>query len=415
MRLIIDVTQLVGWQGKLTGIPRVMYELSSRFAASDDVSVHFVGWDAGRQVFWELPHNAIERTHEKDESSSVQAQRTGRDYLKAAYRRSPESVKKIARRVKGMLVSTADEDVADFVFESTDKLLVLWGDWNDANYRAKLVSVVESHSVELHQVAYDMLPLVTPQYSSHSTDGLTKYVNEVYPICKEIIAISQCTKRDVKAWLKMHKLRIPEINVIRLGEDFQIATPKKPDHEFFRKTRPYIICVGTVETRKNHTLLYYVYKLAGARGISLPPVVIVGRRGWLTENIYDLITTDPDTKDQFIFLHNASDEELSWLYDHSLFSVYPSHYEGWGLPIAESIVHGVPCVCSNTTSMPEIAGDLVGYFTPTSSDECLAAIVELLDDKKRAKMKKGLSRYQPTSWNDTYQHVEKIILGEAHE
>ncbi|MBC7943033.1 glycosyltransferase, partial [Candidatus Saccharibacteria bacterium] len=121
------------------------------------------------------------------------------------------------------------------------------------------------------------------------------------------------------------------------------------------------------------------------------------------------MTNDPDTKDLFVFLHDASDEELSWIYDHSLFSVYPSHYEGWGLPVAESIAHGVPCIASNTSSIPEIAGDLIPYFSPTSTDECLQAICGLLDDKTLSNAKQKISAYRPTSWDETFAQIRGII------
>jgi glycosyltransferase involved in cell wall biosynthesis len=126
------------------------------------------------------------------------------------------------------------------------------------------------------------------------------------------------------------------------------------------------------------------------------------------------MTTDPEVKDSFLFLHDASDEELSWLYDHSLFSVYPSFYEGWGLPIAESIAHQVPCACSNTSSMPEVAGDFVTYFSPASTDECLAAITHLLDNNTRKKAKTRLSDYQPSGWNQTFKQLTEII-GVKHD
>jgi glycosyltransferase involved in cell wall biosynthesis len=117
------------------------------------------------------------------------------------------------------------------------------------------------------------------------------------------------------------------------------------------------------------------------------------------------MTTDPETKDKFVILEQASDEELSWLYENCQFSVYPSFYEGWGLPIAESIAHGTPCICSNTSSMPEIAGDLLTYFSPASTDECLQAITGLLKPGALDKAKDRLKDYKPVAWNDTFNSV----------
>lgn len=417
MRTIVDITQLAGWQGKLTGIPRVMYELSSRYANLDE-SVVFIGWDAGRQVFWQIPFSETKKNRNLSETSepqagSSQANAAGfKQVFRRLYVASPDSIKDVARRAKvyiGQLLRSSDTKGPGFVFESGDRLLVLWGEWSDESYRRRLVSAATCENVSLYQIVYDMLPLVTPQYSAHSTKGLSDYVDQIYPLCQKLISISECTKKDLNAWLTAHKLKVPTIDVIRLGENFEIATPSQPDHVFFTTNQPYILCVGTIETRKNHTLLYYAYKLAKARHIVLPKLIIVGRRGWLTENIYDLMTSDPDTKDDFVFLHDASDEELSWIYDHSLFSIYPSHYEGWGLPVAESIAHGVPCIASNTSSIPEIAGDLITYFSPTSTDECLQAICDLLDINKLHHSKQKIATYQPTSWDETFAQIRGII------
>jgi len=139
--------------------------------------------------------------------------------------------------------------------------------------------------------------------------------------------------------------------------------------------------------------------------------VIVGRPGWLAHDIYTIIANDPETKDKFIFLKNVTDNELAWLYKNCAFTIYPSFYEGWGLPVAESIGYGVPCLCSNTSSIPEIAGDIVDYFSPSSPEECLEAMVRLLKPAELAKAKKRVVRYVPTSWDTTADAVKQATGG----
>ena len=167
--------------------------------------------------------------------------------------------------------------------------------------------------------------------------------------------------------------------------------------------------VGTIEARKNHTLLYYVYKLAKSRGIDLPVSVIVGRRGWKTEQIYDFMTQDPEVKDKFVFLHDASDENLSWLYSHAKLSVIPSFCEGWGMPIAESVARGTPCICSNKTSMIEVAEGYVEHFDPSSTDECLERIVTMLTPESQKKWRTKCAEYKQTTWDESYTSVRKKI------
>ena len=414
MRIIIDVTQLAGWQGKLTGIPRVMYEVCARYAVSAH-EVHFLGWDEGRAKYWDLPFDSLYdkpsnvKKPEQVKEASVRVETAKEVSSLSRPRLSRRSLFKIKHSMK-KAVSLQKKDYG-FTFEKNDIFIVLWGEWGSAPYRRMLTHAVTISDVKLYQFSYDMLPLVTPQYSSHSTLSLELYSKEVYPLAKRIIAISNNTKDDVETWLKDHRLHCPPVDVIRLGEDFSKLKEVKPKIDFFNKKQNFILCVGTIESRKNHTVLYYAYKLAWSRGITLPRLVIVGRRGWLTDDIYELMTNDPMTKDQFIFLHDASDEELSWLYSNAQFTVYPSHYEGWGLPIAESIAHGTPCIASDSSSMPEIAGNIISYFTPTSTDECLNAIIYLSNDQHREKARKALMRYKPTTWDQTVDQIRDSIEG----
>jgi len=301
------------------------------------------------------------------------------------------------------------ESGSKFKLVDGDMLMIL-ADWHSSDtmfvdYLAKL------RGVRLLLICYDLLPIVAPQYSGHATEYLSHYVSQIYPKADLVLAISRNTKKDVKSYLKQQKLRLPPIAVIRLGDDFKLAEPVKPSNDMLpiAGDGDFLLCVGTIEARKNHTLLYYTYKLARQRGQALPPLVVVGRRGWLTNDIYEMMTTDPDTCKSFHFLHNASDEELAWLYSHCRFSIYPSFYEGWGLPIAESIAYGAVCIASNTSSMPEVAGKLIDYFSPNSADECLATITRLLDKVALDKARSKIKQYQPTTWDETFKQVQAQI------
>jgi glycosyltransferase involved in cell wall biosynthesis len=423
-RTIIDITQLVHWGGGLTGIPRVMNELSLRYAKQPDTL--FVVWNKEADCFYELDiHKSLSQRGQgiffksKKETPSVAAavdQKTPQERFlsvlkraaKKAEKYNPEMYKKAASRFNKTIQVNAGPIVQ---MAPRDELIVLWGEWGDEKYRAALLRAKEQR-VTLIQVVYDMLPIVTPQYSGHSTAAMHDYYTQIIPICDLVLSISEYTKKDLAEWLRDQKLIVPKIEVFRLGDDFALSEPKKPTDDLFTKMvakEPYILCVGTVEARKNHTLLYYVYKLAKNRSVKLPKLVIVGRRGWKTDDIFDIISSDPDVKDNFVFMQGISDEELSWLYRNCMFTVYPSFYEGWGLPIAESIAYGKPCLSSNTSSMPEVAGDLIDYFSPLSTDECFNALVKLLSGKELDNATKRISKYKITPWDSSYAQVDKAI------
>lgn len=422
-KLILDVTQLVHWPGKLTGIPRVMNELAMRYARDGDCV--FVVWSRDEQKMYQIDINrSLEKRGQEIayiSNSNVSSEDVNdlRPRLSAYRKHAAKVARKLERagvpligRIRSKASVRIKANYLEVAPRPGDTLFVLWGEQHDELYRNKIKEFGNS-GVKLVQISYDMLPLVTPQYSGHSTQSMYEYSKTVFPITSLLLAISRHTERDIKSWLKSMDLNEPRTEVFRLGEDFHMSQPQKPADSVFTesglKGQDYVLCVGTIEARKNHALLYYTYKLAAQRGDKLPPLVIVGRRGWLTENIYELMTNDPDTKDCFIILENVSDEELSWLYRNCLFNIYPSFYEGWGLPIAESIAYGAPTISSNTSSMPEIAGDLIDYFSPVSTDECLAAIKRLMTPVGLKRAKDSISKYKPTSWDETFEQVDRYV------
>lgn len=422
-RLLIDITEIVHWKGKLTGVPRVMNELSARFMNEDDVQ--FVSWNKRKRRLVSAHFVPADITVHEPTPSVVS--------VPSKKERVLEGTKKLIRKSK---YASRAVEIAKYVVKGTvssgqelrrkqtlvvpmkDDTLFILADWHGSDpHYIDYVLQAKDAGTKLIQISYDLLPIVAPQYSGHSTKTFTRYARKIYPKCDLIISISKNTSNDIRAWLKKENAHIPKIVEMRLGDDFRLTKSSKPTDKTFvkelKRTKQFLLCVGTVEARKNHTVLYYTYKIAAQKNIELPPIVIVGRPGWLAHDIYNIISNDPETKDKFIFLKNATDNELAWLYEHCAFTVYPSFYEGWGLPVAESIGYGVPCLCSNTSSIPEIAGDIVDYFSPSSPEECLEAMNRLLKPAELAKAKKRVARYVPTSWDTTMDSVKQVI-GELH-
>lgn len=413
MKYVIDTSQIIQWTGRLTGVPRVEYELARRFLKEDNAV--FVAWRG--DGFYEVDARSIFQLRERDlqeadQSSPVSSsQSTTLTTLKKLVLRAPfaSATIRYARSVRQRrAVKKNQKNDRKYQITAGDVLFIGQGLWYDKAYIEALVGYART-GVRVVQVVYDMLPLVAPQYSGHSTEWLREYATAVYPVADRLLAISHYTNLDIQHWLTEQGLHIPPIAEFVLGDDFKVVEPLKPQQRAIPEN--YILCVGTIEARKNHTLLYYVYKLARSRGVELPSLVIVGRRGWHTENIIDLMCTDPDVKDKVLILENASDSELSWLYQNCRFTVYPSFYEGWGLPVAESLHYKKPCVTSNTSSMPEVGGKAAIYFNPNSTDELLDIIVRLNDDKELAVAYEAAAHYRGTTWDATYAQIIKSIRG----
>lgn len=442
-KLYYDVTQLVHWDGRLTGIPRVMNEQAIRFRAKRP-DVVFVSWVKEIEQFCEIdldrtlselgkgihylkagqdtPNGKPAEITEDPvvyKRSQVEALRHGAvRVVKAVLRRSARLAPEMSHKVEERLKHERMAQYKAAEFGRGDRVFIPWGEWWDDNFIAQLKNWHHNHGLGIIQIVHDMGPIMIPQFSGSggaggSTETFPKYCREILPICDLVLCVSQNTKKEAAWWLKQQGLKVPKLEVFRLGDDFKVAKAVQPTDDAFTqsglKKGKYILCVGTIEARKNHALLYYVYKQAIARGIDLPQLAIVGRRGWGTDDIYSIISNDPEMKGKITFLHNMSDQELSWMYNNCLFTIFPSLYEGWGIPIAESIARGVPCLCSNTTSMVEIAEGFVDHFTPTSTDECLAAIVKMLDPAKLERAREHTKDYKQRSWDDSFEQVNNYL------
>lgn len=428
-RIVVDVTQLAHWTGKITGIPRVMDELAKRFYADADRVTVFAVWVGDVQEFCEidfeqtilkragLVYKHVAGNASFASAAPAQVRPGGKQLVKRVVKKGLRVTSRVSPRLGARLESRAKQvhmqQYQKVVFEKGDILFVPWGEWWDPLFTDCLVRAHAEQGVRLVQIIHDVATTVWPQFYEQVDVSPTTYNARILPIADLVLCVSQNTQKELVGWMKQQKLHIPKIEVFRLGDVLDVAKPTKPVEPAFvnsgLKGNDYIMCVGTIEAKKNHAMFYYVYKQARARGFDLPKLVMVGRRGYGTENIYTIMSNDPDVKDKFVFLHNASDEDLSWLYDHALFMVLPSFHEGWGIPIAESIARGVPCACSNTSSMTEIAEGFVEHFSPYSTDECLAAIQKLLDPKVRKAAAERTKQYRQTPWDDTYKQVKAYL------
>jgi len=133
--------------------------------------------------------------------------------------------------------------------------------------------------------------------------------------------------------------------------------------------------------------------------------------GWGTVELLKDIELDPQTQDLIVQLNHVSDSELEHLYKSSLFCVFPSLYEGWGLPVAEALCFGKAVVCSDQGSLPEVGGDLVEYVSPWDA-KAWADKIYLLStvDTKRLEIEDRVkSHYSPKSWLSAATEIKNKI------
>jgi glycosyltransferase involved in cell wall biosynthesis len=439
-KIWIDLTDIENWQGQHGGIQRVVYGVTSNFylqSQADGVDLGYFVFDSRRQCFIETDFEPIYKRVEDSRKSTLVAPSGSislESKLKTKYKKYiPSRIlehgptrklsKKVAKKAihsirkgKGLVSSRIPRRNYDsskpIQFTKEDTVLILGKPWDDLNIQKTLGELKRETGFKLVQVVYDLIIPLYPHL--HHTSLFTQYTQHMFEVIATsdlLLPISKSSAKDLKIFSDKLNLTLPEVKVIRLGDN--IAEHKKASDQNMPDpliSKDFILTVGTIEIRKNHSLLYNVYKLAEERGINLPQLVIVGGNGWLSHDIQYLIKHDPSVKNKILILKNVSDAGLDWLYQKTKFTIYPSMYEGWGLPIAESLSYGKLCLASGTSSMQEIAGDLLEYFSPYDTEKCLDKIIKyqnetLLKDKEQQITK----NYKATTWQDTYKQVKSFV------
>lgn len=294
-----------------------------------------------------------------------------------------------------------------------DLVLSLGEDWNFGNRSALIYRLKKQHGFRTAWLIHDLIPILYPQFFGPGLpERFTPWLVDTLWSADMLFANSENTRADILRYCLRGGIPTPPVEVIRYGENLPTGEAKAPKVLEDSASRLFALCVGTVEVRKNQLLLYHVWrKLLQKYGPEkTPQLVIVGMRGWMGGNTMHLAEVDPVTKDHVRFLAKCNDAELGWLYQNCAFTLYPSYYEGWGLPVAESLIYGKHCIASNQSSIPEIGGDLVIMHDPSSVDACLACMEQALDPVYRAGREARIrSHYRRHEWSECATQMAEMI------
>jgi glycosyltransferase involved in cell wall biosynthesis len=245
------------------------------------------------------------------------------------------------------------------------------------------------------------------------------YLNATMPLyCRRanhIIAISEATRQDLMA---AYDVPPGEITVIPEAADPSFR-PQHPEtisavRAHYHLPERYLLFVGTIEPRKNLGCLLTAFEALQAAGLT-EGLVIVGRRGWLTEAFFAQLERSP-ARDAVIFPGYVPDPDLPPIYAGAQALVFPSLYEGFGLPVLEAMACGTPVIASRTSSIPEVGGDAARYFDPQDADELLAQVRGVLSDPALAAdlRERGLAQADRFSWARTAAQTQSVYNAVLH-
>ena len=266
---------------------------------------------------------------------------------------------------------------------------------------------------------HDLIPLIHPEYFVSSFNSLL--VREVVESIKEndfVICVSESTKKDFLSFKpEINPSKVIVAHLAAANSFHSISDHKKIIAVLDRFNIPsgekYLLSVCTFEPRKNLKTLVAAFRILLGQGkVKDLSLVLTGAPYWDKDPLlYEIEILNRSYNNQIIITGFVQDEDLAILYNGAYAFVYPSFYEGFGLPPLEAMQCGVPVICSKTSSLPEVVGDCGILFDPVSETELVNAITLLYEDNnlRNTLSQKALKRATRFSWSETNHVIHNVF------
>jgi len=271
--------------------------------------------------------------------------------------------------------------------------------------------------VTVHDLTFMLFPQAFPSYRRRYLTWMTRNSCQR---ARAVITDSAATAQDVQ-----RLLAVPEekIHVVYTGIDERFRPLPREEVEAYRRQRgwpqQFILMLGTLEPRKNHILLIQAYQRYLHQARTPLPLLIGGGEGWQFQQIFQSVDAAGLEKD-VKFLGFVPWEDMPWLYNAATLFIYPSRYEGFGLPVAEAMRCGTPVITSNVSSLPEVAGNAALTIDPNDPETLAAAMLLLLEkepERQQIMREAGLIQAAKFSWQNTASQTAQVyarVLQEAY-
>jgi glycosyltransferase involved in cell wall biosynthesis len=428
-RLFVDVSTLVRFTGPAVGILRVQHEVARQAAPQGGTPVVYdaatrafrllnprlaealLGWDALLDPAHGTPRGRWPRRHDLFlalERRRLAAPDGTAGRLLDLAQRALHALRPPGFRLTdaaGRRVPVLPADLAfgpPAPFAPGDLLLSLAIDWDSKDPDA-IAEEKRRTGFRLAVLCFDLIPLTHPQMFQpevHAPFG--RYWRRMLRVADRVIVTARSVARDVAALRAEEGLPPAETPVVPLGCDPPAMTAAplpaglSPDR--------FALFVSTIEPRKNHALLLEVWRRLLARGVPQRAgfrLVFVGRPGWMVAPLLAEIADASRFAGTLLHLPRADDAVLAGLYAHAGFCLYPSHTEGFGLPVVEAFAHGRALIASTGGAVPEAVGGLAPCLDPDDADAWEAEMARLIlePDARRAAEARVAAGYRARGWD----------------
>ena len=272
---------------------------------------------------------------------------------------------------------------------------------------AKTKRIMEREGIPFVCMVHDLIPIEFPEYArpggaaTHETRMET-----VSKLADAVLANSAATASAFTRWAEAKSLRVPPIHVALLG------TERLPEAAPLKTEKPYFVCLGTIEPRKNHLLLLHQWRhmaqtLPAER---VPSLKVIGRRGWENEQIVDMLERSPALVGFVEEINNCSDAELAATLKGACALVMPSFSEGYGMPIAEALSAGTPVLASDIVAHREAGAGVPDFLDSLDGPAWQETILSYAENgAQRAAQLERLQEWKAPTWEEHIAIAQSVI------
>lgn len=299
-------------------------------------------------------------------------------------------------------------------------LAILGGNW-DVSETETLARRHRETGGRVALLVYDLVAHTNPELQTESICSVfNAWLERTPDYVSDYICISEHTAQEMRKFLARRNVQARVVAMPLAHEFPQYPRDHRPTPGVLARIRQavpgrFVLCVGSIEVRKNGVALLKAWqKVRDTLGADTPTLVFAGKIAWKSDEFLTLLRDTGNLQGTACIFESPSDEELAALYTECLFTTYPSLIEGWGLPVGESAWFGKLTVASRATSIPEVCGPLVDYVDPTDVDDIARQLLRpLLDPAYLPPREQALRQANLRTWTQVSERMHQLLLGDA--
>ena len=270
-------------------------------------------------------------------------------------------------------------------------------------------------------LCHDLIPVTHPHlYPPDIAASVRSYWRRTFPLLDRVIATSNCIANDIRDYCQSEGIATPELVPCTLGFDPPGSPPPTAPLPGGLQPAAYALFVSTIEPRKGHAMLLRAWSGLCARGVPQRTgfrLVLVERRGWMVDDVMADLANPDQYGGTVMHLRHVDDSVLEQLYRNAAFCLYPSHYEGFGLPIVEAFARGKPVLASTGGAVAETAGAFAPLLDPFDAAAWAGAIESWITaPAERAPYAERMqTRFHHSAWPEAAAGILDAAIAEMHQ